>query len=108
MQAPAGKQKRDPQSLAIDHGQGEAHEAPPARDHKTRASHRDGRWSPNAPRSRWGIRPLIMIGMLLAAFVLGWFGGFTSQWLLDLIVDETTRPAGAALDAVVERIINVE
>jgi hypothetical protein len=61
-----------------------------------------------------------MIGMLLAAFVLGWFGGFTSQWLLDLIpkfrdADSTSSGSrrddptgGAALDAVVERIINVE
>jgi hypothetical protein len=56
-------------------------------------------------RSGWGLRPLIMIGMLLTAFGLGWCGG-TSIWLFDPRPDHLT--GGAAVDSVVERIISIE
>jgi hypothetical protein len=56
-------------------------------------------------RSGWGLRPLIMMGMFLTAFGLGWCGG-NSIWLFDLRPDHQT--GGAAVDAVVERIIRIE
>lgn len=66
----------------------------------------DARLQPLAPRSRWAIWPLIVVGMLSGAFALGWCGGFGSLWLLDQRQD---RPAdGLAIDAVVEQIIKVE
>src|SRR5436309_2748234 len=72
----------------------ETHKAPPGWDHGTRASHRDGRLLPNGPHRRWGIRPRLMIGMLLAGLSLGWLGGLNSQWLLDAIF--TSRDAHSA------------
>jgi hypothetical protein len=63
------------------------------------------RWVSDVSRSGWGLRPLIMVGMLLTAFGLGWCGG-NSIWLLDLRPDDLT--GGAAIDAVVERIISIE
>jgi hypothetical protein len=63
------------------------------------------RWVSDLSRSGWGLRPLIMMGMLLAAFGLGWCGG-NSIWLLDLRPTDMT--GGAAIDAVVERIIGIE
>jgi hypothetical protein len=100
----------------------EEHKAPPLRDQGTRASHRDGQLLPDAPRRRGKIRPLIVIGMLLTGFGLGWLGGFNSQWLLDFIYKfreaESASPqsgngpaaptGAAAIEVVVERIIKVE
>ena len=93
----------------------ETHKAPPGWDHGTRASHRDGRLLPNGPLRRWGIRPRLMIGMLLTGLSLGWLGGFNSQWLLDAIFTSREHSAphsakigGAPIDAVVDRIIKVE
>ena len=56
-------------------------------------------------RSGWGLRPLIMMGMFLTAFGLGWCGG-NSMWLFELRPDHLT--GGAAVNAVVERIISIE
>jgi hypothetical protein len=64
------------------------------------------RWIPELPRSGWGLRPLIIIGMLLAAFGLGWFGASNSYRLPDLRRDDPTGVV--VIDAVVERIIGVE
>jgi len=88
----------------------ETHKAPPGWDHGTRASHRDGRLLPNGPLRRWGIRPRLMIGMLLTGLSLGWLGGFNSQWLLEVIYKfRGAESAGAAtIDTVVQRIIKVE
>ncbi len=94
----------------------ETHKAPPGWDHGTRASHRDGRLLPNGPLRRWGIRPRLMIGMLLAGLSLGWLGGLNSQWLLDAIftsrdahsAPHSAKIGGAPIDAVVDRIIKVE
>ena len=71
--------------------------------------------------SNWGLRPLIITGMLLTAFGLGWFGASNSYWLPDFRRAEPTAAAAidadfrqeeltgrAAIDAVVERIIGVE
>ena len=63
------------------------------------------RWVSDVPCSGWGVRPLIMAGMLLTAFGLGWCGG-NFIWLLDLGRDDPT--GGMAIDAVVERIIGIE
>lgn len=114
MRAPVGKQKRNREPLAMSDLTVETHKAPPGWDHGTRASHRDGRLLPNGPLRRWGIRPRLMIGMLLTGLSLGWLGGFNSQWLLEAIF--TSRDAYSApqpgkigvIDAVVDRIIKVE
>ncbi len=53
-----------------------------------------------------GLRPLIIIGMLLTAFGFGGLGGSDSYWPPDSRRQEPT--AEAAIDAVVERIIRVE
>ena len=84
----------------MNHDQVEAHKAAPACDHRTRA----------APRRPCGIRPRVIIGMLLTGFALGWFGGFNSQWLLEVIYKfRGAESAGAAtIDTVVQRIIKVE
>ncbi len=95
-----------------------SHKAPPGWD-GTIASHRDPRLLPDRPLRRWGIRPRVVIGMLLAGLSLGWLGGFNSQWLLDTVF--LSRDAhlaspqsgadpigGAAIDVIVERIIKVE
>jgi hypothetical protein len=59
------------------------------------------------PRDDWGLRPLIIMGMLLTTLGLaGWFGGTDSYWLPDFRRDELT--GGPAIDTVVERIIGVE
>jgi hypothetical protein len=58
------------------------------------------------PRSGWALRPLLTMGMLLTTFGLGWLGGSDSYWLPDVGREEAT--IGAAIDAVVERIISVE
>jgi hypothetical protein len=71
------------------------------------------------PLRRWGIRPRIMIGMLLVGLCLGWLGGFNSQWLLDTVFlsrdARSTSPhfgaesiGRAAIDMIVDRIIKVE
>jgi hypothetical protein len=71
--------------------------------------------------SSWGLRPLIIMGMLLTALGLGWFGASNSYWLSGFRPDEPTGGAVinadfgrdeltgvATIDAVVERIIGVE
>jgi hypothetical protein len=71
------------------------------------------------PLRRWGIRPRIMIEMLLVGLCLGWLGGFNSQWLLDTVFlsrdARSTSPhfgaesiGRAAIDMIVDRIIKVE
>jgi hypothetical protein len=62
-------------------------------------------WVSDVPRCDWGVRPLIMMGMLSTAFGLGWCGG-NFIWLLDLRRDDPT--GGVAIDTVVERIIGIE
>ncbi len=62
-------------------------------------------WVSDACSSNWGLRPLIVKSMLLMAFGLGWAGG-NSILVLDLRRDEPA--GGAAIDAVVERIIGIE
>jgi hypothetical protein len=60
----------------------------------------------DASRSGWRLGPLIMVGMLFAAFGLGWWGGVKLIWPPDLKRDDLT--GGAAIDSVVERIISIE
>jgi hypothetical protein len=63
-------------------------------------------WVPDVRRSGRGLRPLIVMGILLTAFSLGWLGGSDSYWLPDSRREEPT--GRATIDAVVERIIGVE
>jgi hypothetical protein len=64
------------------------------------------RWVSDASRSGWRLGPpLIIVGMLIAAFGLGWCGG-NLIWLPELKRDDFT--GGPAIDAVVERIISIE
>jgi hypothetical protein len=73
------------------------------------------------PFNSWRLRPLIIMGMLITTFGLGWFGASNSYWLPEFRPDEVTAGAvidadfrreeltgQAAIDAVVERIIGVE
>src|SRR6476659_5197547 len=63
-----------------------------------------------------GIRPRLIIGMLLTGLSVGWVGGFNSRWLLDLIfaprdahsVPRPTKTGETAIDAIVDQIIKVE
>jgi hypothetical protein len=63
-----------------------------------------------------GIRPRLIIGMLLTGLSVGWVGGFNSLWLLDLIftprdahsVPRPTKTGETAIDAIVDQIIKVE
>ena len=92
-------------------------------DQKVRAPHRDAPHTMDASRRPQGIGPLCMIAMLLVASALGWCGGFGSHWLLDAqqgwlrdvkrdYVGSGTKRGNAtseaAIDSVIERIINVE
>jgi len=52
------------------------------------------------------LRRLIIIGMSLIAFSLVWLGEYDAYWPNDSLREKPTR--GAAIDAVVERIISVE
>jgi len=54
----------------------------------------------------WILRRLVIMGMSLTAFSLGWLGGYDAYWPPDSQREEPT--AGATIDAVVERIIGVE
>jgi hypothetical protein len=92
--------------------------APSGSDGAT-SSHRDRQMFRRGPLRRWGIRPRIMIGMLLVGLCLGWLGGFNSQWLLDTVFlsreARSTPPhfgaesiGRAAIDVIVDRIIKVE
>jgi hypothetical protein len=57
-----------------------------------------------ACRSR--VRRLIIMGMSLTAFSLGWLGGYDAYWSPDSQREEPTT--GATINDVVERIIGVE
>jgi hypothetical protein len=81
-------------------------EASPAWLQEIGAPNRDERWVSDVRRSGWGLRPLMVMGMLLTAFSLGWLGGADSYWLPDSRREEPT--GGAIIDAMVERIIGVE
>jgi hypothetical protein len=70
---------------------------------RMQASH--ARSVPDVPRGGWGLWPLIRKGMLLTAFGLAWCGGHYI-WLLDLKREDPA--GGAAIDAVVERIIGIK
>jgi hypothetical protein len=61
---------------------------------------------PNALCSRRSIRHVILVGIFLAAFALGWCGGFGLHWLLDKRRDDSAD--GIAIKTIVERIIQVE
>ena len=61
---------------------------------------------PHAPRNRWSIRHLILVGILVGTFALGWCGGFSLHWLLDQRRDHSAD--GIAIKSIVERIIQVE
>lgn len=63
------------------------------------------RWVSDLSPRGWRLRPLIMAGMLLSAFCLGWCGG-NFIWLPDRRPNDLT--GGTAIEAVVERIIGVE
>jgi hypothetical protein len=76
--------------------------APSAWPQEIGAPNWNERWIPDLR----GLRPLIIIGMLLAAFSFGGLGGSDSYWPPDSRRQEPT--AGAAIDAVVDRIIRVE
>src|SRR5262245_65013276 len=52
------------------------------------------------------LRRLVIMGMSLTAFSLAWLGGYDAFWPPGSQREEPT--AGAAIDAVVERIIGVE
>jgi hypothetical protein len=96
---------QDPEStpLSTDRVEIPLRQAPPASGLGTS---RDARLEPQVPSS-WAIRPLIFMGMVIAAFVLGWCGGFSSHWHLDPL---GPRDATESVDisAVVEQIIKVE
>jgi hypothetical protein len=51
------------------------------------------------------LRRSIIIVISLTAFSLGWLGGSASHWIPD---SQREEPAGTTIDAVVERIIDVE
>ena len=57
------------------------------------------------PCSGRGIRRFVVAGLLLAAFSLGWFGGGSVNTYFN---SQDELAAGAAVDAVVEKIIAVE
>jgi hypothetical protein len=65
----------------------------------------DARGVSDVPRGGLGLRRLIMMSILLAAFGSGWWGG-NLAWLIDLRRERPT--VGPAIDAVVERIIRIE
>jgi hypothetical protein len=102
--------------VAMRHVVAKPDETSPELNDGTRASYRDGRLPPDRPLRRWGIRPRLMIGMLLAGLSLGWLGGFNSQWLLDAVftsrdshlAPQSDKIGGAPIDAIVDRIIKVE
>jgi hypothetical protein len=58
------------------------------------------------PRGGRRLRPLMVTGMLLTAFALGWWGG-TAMWPLE-VAREDPGGGAIAIDAVVERIIAIE
>jgi hypothetical protein len=106
-QALVWNQESESKSLAIDQVGVKIPEAPPPWVQEIRAPNRDERWVSDMPRDDWGLRPLIIMGMLLTTLGLaGWFGGTDSYWLPDFRRDELT--GGPAIDTVVERIIGVE
>ena len=67
---------------------------------------RDPILDPHAPRNRWSIRHVILVGILVGTFALGWCGGFSLHWLLDQRRDHSAD--GIAIKSIVERIIQVE
>jgi hypothetical protein len=100
-------QESESRSLATDQVGEKIAEAPPPWVQEIRAPDRDERWVTDVPRNDWGLRPLIIMGMLLTALGSGgWFGGSNSYWLPDFRRDAPT--GGPAIDTVVERIIGVE
>jgi hypothetical protein len=109
-------EKTASECLAMRHVMAKADETPPGWNHGTKALYRDGRSCPDRPLRHRGIRPRLMIGMLLAGLTLGWLGGFNSQWLFDALFtsrDSHSAPqagkiGGAPIDAIVDRIITVE
>jgi hypothetical protein len=106
-QALVWNQESESKSLAIDQIGVKIPEAPPPWVQEIRAPNRDERWVSDVPRDDWGLRPLIIMGMLLTTLGLGgWFGRSNSYWLPDFRRDELT--GGPAIDTVVERIIGVE
>jgi hypothetical protein len=103
---PFWRQAAESTFLAIDQMKVKIPEAPPAWRKEIGAPNGDELWVPDVRRSGRGLRPLIVMGMLLTALSLGWLGGSDSYWPPDSRREEPT--AGAAIDAVVERIIGVE
>jgi hypothetical protein len=83
-------------------------ETPPGRNNQTKLSHRGGRLRPEGLLRRWGIRPRLIMGMLLTGLSLGWLGGFifTSQDAHS--VPRPTKTGEAPIDVIVDRIIKVE
>ena len=80
-------------------------DAAPLRVHEVVVPSENGRWVSHEPRSGRGFRLGIVTGALLMALGLGWFGGSNFYRYFDKR-DELT--GGAAINAVVERIIGVE
>ena len=79
-------------------------DAAPLRVHEVVVPSENGRWVSHEPRSGRGFRLGIVTGALLMALGLGWFGGSNFYRYFDKR-DELT--GGAAINAVVERIIGV-
>ena len=73
--------------------------------HEISVPSQNRRWVSHEPHSGRGLRLTIVIGALLVALGLGWFGGSNLYRYFDRR-DELT--GGAAINAVVERIIGVE
>ena len=83
-------------------------ERPPECNNRTEPSHRGRRLRPEGLLRRWGIRPRLIIGMLLAGLSLGWLGGFIFTSHDAHSVPRPTKTGEAAIDAIVDRIIKVE
>src|SRR5215510_340458 len=83
-------------------------ERPPECNNRTEPSHRGRRLRPEGLLRRWGIRPRLIIGMLLTGLSLGWLGGFIFTSHDAHSVPRPTKTGEAAIDAIVDRIIKVE
>ena len=109
-------EKIELESLTMRQVMAALHETSAGWNNQTKAPHEGGRLRAEELLRRQGIRPRLIIGILLTGLSLGWLGGFNSQWLVNLIftfrdahsVPRPSKTGEAPIDAIVDRIIKVE